>query len=227
MKLQDKELFLEKGTETLSEIYEHLFKLPEIALSDLDSKQTVLIILDLINGFTREGALMSPLVEALIPSIMLVSEQCGMRGIQKIAFADSHLEDSPEFDAYPPHCMKGSHEEEIVDEIKEVGGYQLILKNSTNGFLEDEFREWLDQNPTVNNFIITGDCTDICVQQFAITLKTFFNRQNQKARVIVPLSLVDTYDYNMHNALLSNVMACYNMIINGVEVVKDLKLSKE
>jgi len=47
---------------------------------------------------------------------------------EKIAFADCHTDESPEFDAYPKHCMKGTAESEIVDEIKNIGGYTLIEK---------------------------------------------------------------------------------------------------
>jgi len=118
--------------------------------------------------------------------------------------------------------MKGTAESEIVDEIKNIGGYTLIEKNSTNGFLEEAFRKWLLENPDINTFILTGDCTDICVQQFAITLKAYFNMNNKRARVIVPLNAVDTYDLGVHDRNLMNVMAAYNMIINGVEVVRDI-----
>jgi len=45
---------------------------------------------------------------------------------------------------------------------------------------------------------------------------------NKRARVIVPLNAVDTYDLGVHDRNLMNVMAAYNMIINGVEVVRDI-----
>ncbi|OPZ83964.1 MAG: hypothetical protein BWY74_04327 [Firmicutes bacterium ADurb.Bin419] len=47
--------------------------------------------------------------------------------------------------------------------------------------------------------------------------------KNQKYRVIVPVNAVDTYDLGAHNGDLVNVMALYNMIINGIEVVKDIR----
>ncbi len=30
----------------------------------------------------------------------------------------------------------------------------------------------------IDNIIIVGDCTDICIYQFAITLKSYFNQHN-------------------------------------------------
>ena len=48
--------------------------------------------------------------------------------------------------------------------------------------------------------------------------------QNKKARIIVPIEAVDTYDLGVHDGELTNVMALYNMIINGVEVVRAVKV---
>ena len=221
MKMINKNDFLKASAHTLGDIYDMLEKLPVLRLEDIRGRQTALVIVDMVNGFAREGALKSPRVEELIPEITRLLKKCDELGTLKLAFADCHTKASPEFDAYPEHCMEGTYEGEIVDEIKQAGGYTLIPKNSTNGFLEAEFQKWLEGNPQVNTFIVTGDCTDICVQQFAITLKTWFNIKNSKVRVIVPVNAVDTYDLGLHNGELVNVMALYNMIINGVEVVKE------
>ena len=223
MKLINKNDFLKRSVETLGEIFDMLTKLPQLRFKDLQGKQTALVIVDMVNGFAREGALKSPKVEELIPEITKLSKMCGELEIYKIAFADCHTEASPEFDAYPAHCTVGTYEGEIVAEIKEIGGYTLIPKNSTNGFLEEKFQNWLKENQQINTFIITGDCTDICIQQFAITLKTCFNMQNKKVRIIVPVNAVDTYDFGLHNGDLVNVMALYNMKINGIEIVKGIE----
>lgn len=220
MRMLNKNGFLEKGAETLGEIFDMMEKLPAVQSKELEGKETALIIVDMINGFAREGVLSSPRVEAVIPEITKLSKLVDEIGGSKLAFADCHSDLSPEFDSYPPHCMEGTPEGEIVDEIKEIGGYTLITKNSTNGFLEEEFQKWLKENQDINAFIITGDCTDICVQQFSITLKTWFNMQNKKVRIIVPLNAVETYDLGVHNGELMNLMAQYNMMINGIEIVK-------
>lgn len=222
MRKTDRESFQKSCCEALGGIFDMLNGLPGLMLKDLPAKDTVFVIVDMVNGFAREGALKSPRVEALIPEITRLSKMCDQYGIAKIAFADCHTEASPEFDAYPAHCMAGTYEGEVVDEIKEAGGYILIPKNSTNGFLEDGFQKWLGENRNIDNFIITGDCTDICIQQFAITLKTWFNMHNQKARVIVPVNAVETYDLGLHEGDLMNVMALYNMLGNGIEVVKNV-----
>lgn len=212
-----------KNIHSLNEINSLLEKLPVIRLEDLESEKSALIIVDMINGFIREGPMMSERVEAIIPEIVELSKKCDKLKIQKIAFADNHTDVSPEFDSYPRHCLKGTSESEIVDEIKAAGGYVLIPKNSTNGFLEEAFQKWLNTNDQTDTFIITGCCTVICVQQFAITLKTWFNKNNRYSRIIVPVNAVETYDLGPHDAELTNTMALYNMLINGVEVVKEVE----
>ncbi len=223
MKNVNRNEFMKRSEQTLGEILDILDGLNVISLSELPGKQTALVIVDMINGFAREGALKSSRVEEIIPDIVKLSENCDKMGIKKLAFADCHTEASPEFGSYPVHCMAGTCEAEVVDEIKAVGGYMLIPKNSTNGFHEEEFRKWLDENPQLDTFIVVGDCTDICIQQFAITLKTWFNMQNKKYRVIVPVNAVETYDLGAHYGDLVNIMALYNMIINGIEVVKEIR----
>jgi nicotinamidase-related amidase len=224
MKWLLKDNFIKKGMMTLEELYDDLSGLPELSLNDLKTETAVLVLMDLVNGFARNGALQSPRVAALIPGAVKLINAFDCLGVTKIAFADSHSNVSPEFESYPPHCLAGTVEEEIVDELKTIGGYQLIPKNSTNGFLEAAFQKWLRENRPIDTFIVVGDCTDICIQQFAITLKAWFNHNDQKVRVIVPVDLVDTYDFGLHNAELMNAMALYNMMGNGVEVVKEIRL---
>jgi nicotinamidase-related amidase len=219
----NKNEFLEKSTGLLAEIFDTLATLPAIRFDDLKEKETALIIVDMINGFVREGALQSPRAETVIPAIESLSKEIDKRSIKKLAFADSHTDKSPEFGAYPTHCLAGTSESEVVDELKRIGGYTLIEKNSTNGFHEEEFKKWLNENQQINTFIITGVCTNICVEQFALTLKTYFNMQNKNARVIVPINTVETYDLGIHDGDLMNTMALYNMIVNGIEVVAEVK----
>lgn len=218
MKFNDSNIFIKNSIMTLTELYDMFKKAEIVKISSLKPGNTALVIIDMINGFAREGALMSKRVEELIPGIVSVSRKCDIAGITKIVFADSHTELSPEFGSYPVHCIRDTSEAEIVDEIKLVGGYKLIQKNSTNGFLEQEFKNWFSENPDVDTFIVVGDCTDICIQQFAESIKTWFNMQNKHSRIIVPIDLVDTYDLGVHNADLMNVIALYNMFINGVEI---------
>ena len=222
MRFIKKDFLLKCCQDKLTEIYDILEKKPLLDLTTLKSSDTVLIIIDMINGFTKEGALRSPRVKALIPEIRNLAEKCHEDGIKVLAFADNHVLDSPEFENYPTHCVADTSESEVVDEIKELGDYTLIKKNSTNSFLEPVFQQWLKENPQVKNFIVVGDCTDICIEQFTITLKAHFNRINQQSRIIVPTNMVDTFNLGLHYAELMNIMALFFMQNNGIELVSEV-----
>ena len=211
--------FVFAGIKALEAVYDHLSALGNLPLKSLEPQKTVLVVVDMVNGFVRDGALYSPRVEQLVHRVEELSKACGSLGIEKLAFADAHSVDSPEFRSYPRHCVDGSEESELIAELKVLGGFQLIKKNSTNGFLEPEFQEWLSRNPQVENFIVIGDCTDICIQQFSVTLKCSFNRVNRNVRVIVPASHVDTYDVGIHGGELMHSVALIMMADSGVEVV--------
>ena len=47
-----------------------LASLPELALAELEPDRTALASVDVIEGFHRKGALASPRVEAIIPSVV-------------------------------------------------------------------------------------------------------------------------------------------------------------
>lgn len=212
--------FSEKGSQTLKGMAERLAALPTLAASELDKGQTALVVIDMINGFVREGALQSGRVEELVSPVVDLMNR--LKGVPVIIFADNHGPDSLEFASYPPHCLKDTAESQVVDEIKENFSYELIAKNSTNGFLTCDFQAWLPRHPQIKNFVVAGDCTDICIYQFSVTLKAYFNEHNERARVIVPVNAVDTFDLGLHDGDLMNVVSLCSMIDNGVEVVKGI-----
>lgn len=186
---------------------------------ELVPDKTALVVIDLVNGFTREGLLQSPRVEIIVPEGARIVTTCKNLGISVIAFADCHPENSPELAVYGNHCQEGTSESELVDELKEIGGYTLIKKNSSNGFLEPLFQQWLELNPQVTDFVVIGDCTDICIMQFCLTLKAYFNMLNRESRIVVPVNAVDTFDFELHHGDLTHTMALYNMSLNGIQIV--------
>lgn len=190
-------------------------------ISNYDLDKTDLFIVDVNNGFAKSGALYSPRVEALIDPIYNFVNEIKYKVNNIIAFTDCHDSDAIELSSYPPHCLKGDIESEIVDELKTIDNIKVLEKNSTNGFfaLDD-----ISFN-NVENIIIVGDCTDICIYQFAITLKSYFNHNNINKNIIVPINLVDTYDIpGTHPAELLNIVFLNSMIQNGVKVVKEILL---
>ncbi len=209
-------------TAALEAIQNGQAQLPVLSLDTLSPANTVLVVMDMVGGFVEKGPLASPRVKAIQAGIARLQRQCAAHRIPRLAFADSHDQNCPEFSVFPAHCVRGTAEAEITAEILNAGVEQIIEKNSTNGFLEPAFQHWLAAHAQTDTFLLTGDCTDLCVMQFALALKADFNRRNQHCRVIVPTALVETYDLGEHNAGLMNTLALYQMRLGGVELVSNI-----
>lgn len=128
-------------------------------------KSKVLIVIDMLNGFCREGYPLSlsnstTEIEKYIAS--KIFETNNAEG--KVIFVcDSHLVSDPEIgNPYPPHCMKGTIEAEIIDALKPLADKSIVLtKNTLSIFLNTGLDEVLkDFNPT--EVEVSGVCTDIC-----------------------------------------------------------------
>ncbi|MCH1960757.1 isochorismatase family cysteine hydrolase [Romboutsia hominis] len=187
-------------------------------INDLNLNETELFIVDMNNGFAKGGSLYSPRINALINPIYNFTKYLSNKVSNITAFTDCHTTDSIELLSYPPHCMVDSFESDIIDELKSIENIKVIPKNSTNAFFTLK-----DINfSNTKNIIVVGDCTDICVYQFATTLKSYFNQNNISKNIIVPIDLVDTYDSEVHPANLLNMVFLNSMLQNGIEVVKTI-----
>ena len=228
MNFAEKNTFLSRCSVELAALYDEFTALEDLPLSSLNPKETALIVVDMVNGFAKEGVLSSPRVGALAAPIAALARVCRQKGMPVVAFADTHTPDSIELAAYPPHCLRGTEEAALVSELEAVeamdapGSFTRIDKNSTNGFVEPLFDVWRREHPAVSTYVVVGDCTDICIHQFALTAKAFANTRNRPLRVLVPAALVDTFDGPGHAADLANAAALYSLRSNGAELCRAL-----
>lgn len=197
-----------------------------LELSSLDKDKTALFVVDMVNGFVYSGALASPRVAAIVENVVELNKK--MKGYKKVFFLDTHSKDSKEFRSFPMHCIKGEKEADLIDDLKteDSKGQETyyIEKNSTNGFHAETFKKWIEKyEDRVYNFIVTGCVTDICVLQFTLTLKSYFNENNKEKRIIVPINSVETYSGGTHDGDLVNLFALYNMHTSGIEIVDKIK----
>ena len=197
-----------------------------INLTDLSKEKTALIVVDMVNGFVHAGIMSSPRVEKIIDTIVSTNERT--YGYKKIFFLEQHDENSTEFKTYAKHCLKDSKEAELISSLScgatLHSNTTIIHKNSTNGFHVPEFKIWLNENEAeIENYIIEGCSSDICVKHFAETLKTYFDQKNLDRRIIVPIDAVETFDFETHDGDLMKVISLWEMKSNGIEVVDTIK----
>lgn len=166
-----------------------------------------LFVVDMVNGFVKEGAMHDEKIMRIVPGIIELCET-----MEDVTFiADTHEENCIEFKSFPSHCVKGTSEAEIIDELKPYVK-ELIQKNSTNTFhaIDKASLEGYDK------FVLVGCCSDICVMQFALTLKTYLNHVDHPAEVWVPSDCIATYDAPYHPASQYHDMAVNMMSQAGI-----------
>lgn len=201
-----------------------------------------LVIVDVLKGFCEVGPLASPRVRELVEPVTDLAQTLQEQGLpaENIIFLnDDHPAGATEFAAFAPHCIAGTVEAEVVDELKPVAetpGVQRYRKNATNGLfgVNDaavRFCDWLEQTfaKGPSCFIVVGDCTDLCIYQNAVGIRLLANQVNAQTQVIVPISHVRTYDLPVetaeqigalaHPADLLESISLYHMKLNGVQLV--------
>lgn len=212
--------------------------LPSVVLSRLitDPDRVALVSIDMINGFCHQGNLVSENVKSIIPEVVTLMKKLNDSGVSRfLLFQDTHDVNAEEFKAYPPHCIKGSKESQTIPEYLDLpfeDKYEVFEKNSVSAFQNTRFSEWLEKNKGVDTYILVGNCTDICIYQAALELKTEANSRNISWRIIVPATLVATFETSLktarkigampHDSVLLHDIFLYSMKLNGAEVVKNL-----
>lgn len=152
-----------------------------------------MIIADAINGFLKFGNLASPRMQRILPCLEEHLQQEVAAGSKIIFLYDNHDPNDVEFKMFAPHCIAGTDETHVVEELQTYAEKAtLIPKTKYDGFfgttLEPELAAF---GP--DEVIMTGVCTDICV------LHTTEGLINRGYRVIVPRFCVETYDAPGHD----------------------------
>ncbi len=181
--------------------------------------QKLLVVVDMVNGFAKKGVMADPYINHITPELIkLIKKVLGEE--EAIAFIkDTHYENSTEFKKFPPHCIKGSGEEELIDELKEYEKYGLSYeKNSTSTIFARNFLQDIESMKKLKEVIITGCCTDICVLNLVIPLINYFDENNKEVQVTVRSDLVETYNSPNHNREEYNEIALKLMKQAGAKV---------
>lgn len=213
--------------------YRALAPLPLAEIVGDEPERVAFISIDVINGFCKSGPLASERVGRIAAPIAALFEQAYAAGVRHFALTqDTHDPHTPEFQAYPPHCIAGTAESEAVDELKALPFFSEVAvfpKNSINSHLSTGLGAWVAERPQVDHFVVVGDCTDLCAYQAAMQLRLEANAANLARRVIVPADVVDTFDtpvsvardlgIKAHDGDLHHVLFLHHMASNGVEVV--------
>mgnify|MGYP002767327593 FL=1 len=179
----------------------------------------LLVVVDMVNGFIKEGKMSDKDINHITPRIKSLVESF-LSDEEGVAFIkDTHEVNSTEFKKYPPHCLKGTSESELISELSSYEQKSLSYeKNSTSTIFAKNFMRDIERMESLKEVIITGCCTDICVMNLAIPLVNYFDEENRDVRVLVPQNTVETFNSNIHNRDEYNSMALKLMKNQGIGV---------
>jgi nicotinamidase/pyrazinamidase len=154
----------------------------------------VLITVDTQEGFTRKGNLASDTCTSALPRIRKIVQEEQAAGTPVIFTKDSHREGDPEFEMFPPHCIVGTEEHDLVEELREFEpeAAAVVQKTRYSAFHGTKLDEILrDLSP--DEVHVIGLCTDICV------LHTTADLRNRDYQVFVHRDGVETFDAPGHD----------------------------
>ena len=174
-----------------------------------------LIVTDVQEGFTRKGNLASPECTAAIPRVVGIVEEELTAGTPVIFTKDSHVENDLEFRMFPPHCIVGTDEHELVEELRrfEPEAAAVIQKRRYSAFFDTGFEKVLEQLDP-DEIRVIGFCTDICV------LHTTSDLRNRDYDVVVRRDGCETFTAPGHDNQEVNAWAFAHMEkILGARVV--------
>jgi nicotinamidase/pyrazinamidase len=159
----------------------------------------VVIVVDMQRGFLEEGYPLYCGDEArcIIPHVQRLLDEQLKKGSTVIFTADTHAPDDKEFEIFPPHCIEGTKEAEIIPELASYPG-QRLPKRRYSAFYDTD----LDERLAVlkpEKLIICGVCTDICV------LHTVAVARNRDYPVKIYTNCLASFDQEAHRSALKHM----------------------
>ena len=159
----------------------------------------VVIVVDMQRGFLEKGYLLycGDQARRIIPNVQRLLEEQLKKGSTVIFTADTHAPDDKEFEMFPPHCIQGTEEAEIIPELASYPS-QRLPKRRYSAFYDTDLDERLAAlNP--EKLIVCGICTDICV------LHTVADARNRDYPVEIYTNCVASFDQEAHHFALRHM----------------------
>ena len=159
----------------------------------------VVLVIDMVKGFLKSGNNLYCGDEArgIIPNVQRLIEGEQVAGGTVLFLCDTHDPDDLEFEMFPVHCIRGTHEPELIPELAGYEG-RIIPKRRYSAFFETDLEATLESLQP-DKIIICGVCTDICV------MHTAADARNRDYKVEVPVDCVASFNDDAHKAALQHM----------------------
>jgi len=171
---------------------------------------TVVLVADMVRGFCEEGRnlYVGPTIREIIPRIQKLLEREKTAGSRIIFVCDTHEPDDREFEMFPPHCIRGTEEPDVIPELAEFAD-EIIPKRRYSAFFETDLDQTLAEAGP-GKIIVLGTCTNICV------LFTAADARYRDYAVEVPADCVATFDPDAHAFALRQMQTVLGVNVIGL-----------
>jgi nicotinamidase-related amidase len=168
-----------------------------------------ILVVDMLKGFLEEGypLYIGEECRRIIPHVRELLDREIAKGSSIIYICDNHTLDDLEFKMFPPHCIEGTPETEIIPELSGYIG-EIMPKRRYSGFFDTPLEDRLKElNP--DKLIICGVLTNICV------LHTAADARNRDYNVEVPVDCVASPDSDAHRFALDHMEKVLGVILRN------------
>ena len=142
-------------------------EVPEIPFKPearLPAQDTAMVVVDMQNDFVRPGgALLVEAASDTVPRIQHLLESARAHDVRIAYTQDTHVEDDAEWKIWPEHVQIGTWGWEIIEELKPRPKDLICQKNRYDGFYASWLDHFLSHVWRVENLVIVGTVSNICV----------------------------------------------------------------
>jgi nicotinamidase-related amidase len=182
---------------------------------------TALLVIDMQRDFLDPGApIATPGGLDLIPRINRLTARGRALGMPVIFTQEMHRADKSDFgielEFEPPHCLEGTPGMELAAPLDVVpGDYRILNKRRYDAFLGTDL-ETLLRARHIENLIVSGVCTDICVAS------TVQRARNLDFRCFIVRDCVAGTSPERHEAALLCLSHVFGYVVSLADVEKEL-----
>lgn len=174
-------------------------------------KDAVLVI-DMVNDFVT-GKFKNERAQKIIPAFQKLIAAAHEHNVPVIYCSDAHLPNDYELNIWGEHCMEGTWGAQVVPELAPQKGDFSLHKRTYCAFFQTGLDSLL-RELKVENIILTGVVTDICVLNTAAA--GFFNGYHEivppeTTEPLKPETKQDNLNY-MHDNYQAEIMALDKVI---------------
>jgi len=177
------------------------------------------LVVDMLRCFLEKGypLYVGDKARRIIPNIQRLLEHELNQGSKVFFLCDRHDPGDLEFKMFPPHCIAGTPEAEVIPELANYRG-EVVPKKRFSSFFNTSLNEKLNRLKP-DRLIVCGVLTDICV------MHTVADARNRDYEVEVPVDCVASSDERAHHFALEHIERVLGAKLTRVKA-GEVKLAK-